>query len=126
MVLPQFGVGRTTFVQQQQANLSPGQRLAQGVMHADAQAEMQQQQQWVSSMLRLTSKPNTKAAYDPKGSEFLEFCSALYSNQHIDFEKIYRFLFYVSHRSKRRRGRKKAGSAGQSASRFDEAEYHQV
>lgn len=128
MVIPQFGVGHTTVVQQHPLTRTRGQVLADGVMHVDAQSQLHQQQQWVHNILDLVAKPNTKKAYEPKEAEFLEFCHEVYGNSdaplHVNFDKVYRFLFYVSHRQKRKRGKKKATSGR--SSRFNLVEYNQV
>ena len=95
------------------------------MMHVDAQSQLHQYQQWVCKMLDVVAKPNTKAAYEPKEAEFLEFCDELYGKtdapRHVNVDKVYRFLFYVSHRQKRKRGKKKA-----TIGRFNLEEYNQV
>ena len=125
MVVPQFGVGRTELVQQQPYNRSPGQVLADGARHVEAQSQLQQHQQYVGNVLDAIAKPNTKAAYEPKEAEFLEFCMEVCGNQdnprHIDFNKVYKFLFYQAHRKVRPRGKKK-GTSGY----FNLEEYNQI
>jgi hypothetical protein len=58
---------------------------------------------------------NTSDAYDPKVKEFKGYCDALYPNHGPDIrhlvtpDKVYNFLFYQSHREKRKPGRLKRG-----------------
>ncbi|CAJ1970472.1 unnamed protein product [Cylindrotheca closterium] len=125
MVVPQFGVGRTEIVQQQPYNRSPGQALADGARHVEAQSQLQQHQQWVGNVLDAIAKPNTKAAYEPKEAEFLEFCRVVYGDDpvpcHVTFEKVYKFFYYVVHRQVRPRGKKK-GTSGY----FNLEEYNRI
>ena len=124
----QFTLGRTDFVVQQRApTLTPGERLRLGVMNADNMSQMAYQQQWIDRMIQAIAKPNTKLAYEPKQTEFLEFCDEMYGTEqvprHVKFEKVYKFLFYVSHRSKRKRGKKtgeRNGNAYFNVAEFDE------
>lgn len=125
----QFGVGHVTIVRRELPNNpSEGERLVNGVRQVEGQSQLEQKQAWVSAMLNVTEKPNTKAAYGPKQMEFLEFCDEVYANtetvRHINADKVYRFLFYVTHRMKKKRGRRKKG---QPAGRlFDMKQYHSV
>ena len=108
----QFGVGQATLVRTELPNNpTVGERLVQGVMHVEDQSQLSQQRQWVGQMARATEKPNTKAAYEPKQVEFLEFCDEIYGStataRHIDEDKVYRFLFYQTHHGKKKPGPKK-------------------
>lgn len=124
----QFTRGSVEIARQHLNNPSVGDRLREGVMNADAQSQMHYQQQWVDRMITTIARPNTKLAYEPKQAEFLEFCDELYARdpvpRHINFDKVYRFLFYVCHRQKRKRGKKKSQANGNLY--FNLAEYQQV
>jgi hypothetical protein len=58
---------------------------------------------------------NTSDAYDPKVREFKGYCDALYPHHGAEIrhlvtpDKVYNFLFYQSHREKRKPGRLKKG-----------------
>ena len=125
----QFAPGQVTLVRQDQPNnASVGERLANAVMHTEGQSQLDHHQAWIGTMIRATAKPNTKAAYEPKQLEFLEFCDEIYGNaataRHIDADKVYRFLFYVTHRKKKKPGPKKKGQ--KPAGSFDAEQYHKV
>ena len=69
-----------------------------------------------SSVLDITdqnAKQNTRFAYNPKSSEFRQFCDYKYKNlpkekrYHIDNEKVYMFMWYQSFREKKPQGGKK-------------------
>ena len=53
---------------------------------------------------------NTSLAFDPKVTEFYQFCDHVYasslSKYHLTYDKIYRFMFYLSFREKKKCGRK--------------------
>jgi hypothetical protein len=81
----------------------------------------------VHTMIAEDTPENTKKSMIPKIQEFFEFCDYLYrhdqSPRHINFEKVYRFMYYVAFREKRKQGgRKVSGIVG----RFDAKEYQRV
>jgi hypothetical protein len=63
---------------------------------------------------------NTSIAYDPKVAEFNGYCDAMYAHIGVDIryqvtpEKVYNFLFYQSHREKKKPGSRKERREGES------------
>jgi hypothetical protein len=57
---------------------------------------------------RVNRPDNTSIAYDPKVAEFCGYCNAMYRHTGVNIryqvtpEKVYNFLFYQSHREKKK------------------------
>ena len=76
------------------------------------------------------AKPkNTKTAYRPKITEFLQFCNSVYGTEdhptHVTEEKAYGFMSYQSHRKKYSSKNRKS-TTDTSVMRFDRADYDNV
>jgi hypothetical protein len=80
---------------------------------------------------RSTRPDNTSIAYDPKVAEFRGYCDALYNHvgpeirYQVTPEKVYNFLFYQSHREKKKPGKGKRGEREKSGI-FSPANYRSV
>ena len=58
-----------------------------------------------------SAKPdNTEKSFTPKVVEYHQFCECAYPNSvakcHLECDKIYRFMFYLSFREQKKRGKK--------------------
>ena len=76
------------------------------------------------------AKPkNTKTAYRPKITEYLQFCNSLYSKDahptHVTEEKAYGFISYQAHR-KKYSTKKRKSTTDSTVQRFDRADYDKV
>jgi hypothetical protein len=64
---------------------------------------------------RKTRPDNTSIAYDPKVEEFRGYCDSLYNHlgaevrYQVTPDKVYNFIFYQSHREKKKPGKGKRG-----------------
>ena len=65
-----------------------------------------------------TSKEGTGTAkaFDPNIKEFYQFCEYLYPNSltkyHLDYDKVYKFMFYQAFRDKKKGGSNKQKQEG--------------
>ena len=79
---------------------------------------------------REKAKPkNTKKAYRPKITEFLQFCHSVYGTEdhptHVTEEKAYGFMSYQAHRKKHSLKNRKS-TTDTSVQRFDRLDYDNV
>jgi hypothetical protein len=81
-------------------------------------------QQQIQHNMRDLAKNNTSLAYDPKAEEFKKFCRHVYGdNEYAEIvteEKMYLFLLYQSHRTKRKQGGRRTVTG------FDAMDYDQL
>ena len=77
-----------------------------------------------------SAKPiNTKKAYQPKITEFKQFCDSIYGGEDnprfVTEEKVYGFVSYHAHRTKLTTNKKKSIS-DEAVQRFDRLDYDKV
>jgi hypothetical protein len=81
---------------------------------------------------RKTRPDNTTIAYDPKVAEFRGYCDAQYAHLGADVryqvtpDKVYNFIFYQSHREKKKPGKGKRGEREKKAGVFSPGNYRAV
>jgi hypothetical protein len=84
----------------------------------------------VHTMTTDNTPENTIKAMVPRVQEFFEFCDQLYQHdlfpRHLNFEKVHRFMYYVSFREQRKRGGKRHRGVRWTNAKFDFQEYERV
>lgn len=112
------------------APISPTPLAQNGIRHPNEHVLHVELQSIVNTINTNNTPENTLKAMTPKIQEYFEFCEALYNHDpnpsHLNFEKVYRFMYYVAFREKRKQGGRRSRGVRGIVPKFDMEEYKRV